>query len=565
MTVPSRGDGFPGPASDLFPPMPFLSPPPRRWPLALLGLFLAALVVFGIGIQEPTGLTGKDEYFLGLRTPMEMMEKDAWVVPVLNDQPRLKKPPMLYWLGRASFEVFGPSLPAARGITVLFAALLVVATAALGRRLTGSAGAGLWAAVLLFTVMGLASESRRFMLDVPTAALSTLAFLGLVRWKDERRAGDLVLAAVLLAAGFLLKGPIVAVVCGAGVLGLLLSGQWAWADLWRRKFSLAGALGLFLALALPWFIYVRLRYPEAAAAELQEELEARQLFTPSPETLLGALQIVLPWSFVLLALVWRLRREPGPARMLLVWAGFTVLPFCFIHTFDRYLVGSLVPFALILGFALARGERFPAWALRLGAGLVLLMAGVFAAFAFWFHLGGWGWLLPPLALLLWAAWRADPRAMAAAMALVWLAFFGLLFPRLGINAVPDAVRALAADRPVLMFDGPQPAMLPILLGHPLRHTSTLDARDLAPPRLLIFVRAEDEARLREQARALGADLRTLGDYPVLASRGSGIRFTRDGAGKAQWLDAIRSRSLAPLESTVRYLEVQAPTGREGRP
>ncbi|MCE1241995.1 glycosyltransferase family 39 protein [Oryzomicrobium sp.] len=538
--------------------MPFSRSAPRRWPLTLVGLFLAALVVFGLGIQEPTGLTGKDEFFLGLRTPMEMMEKDAWLVPVLNDQPRLKKPPMLYWLGRASFETFGPSLPAARGITVLFAALLVAATAALGRRLAGSAGAGLWAALLLFTVLGLASESRRFMLDVPTASLSTLSFLFLVRWKDDRRARDLTLAAVLLAAGFLLKGPIVAVVCGAGVLGLLLSGQWPLADLWRRKFSVAGALGLFLALALPWFIYVRLRYPEAAAAELQEELEARQLFTPSPQTLLAALQIVMPWSFVLLALAWRLRREAGPARTLLLWAGLTVLPFCFIHTFDRYLVGSLVPFALILGFALDRGERFPAWALRLGAALVLLVAGVFAAFAFWFHLGGWGWLLPPLALVLWAAARAEPRWLAGAMALLWMTFFGLFFPHLQINAVPEPVRALAADRPVLMFDGPQPAMLPILLGRALSHTDTLQPRHLAPPRLLVFVRAEDEARLQEQARALGATLRPLGGYQALASRGSGVRFTRDGAGKAEWREALRSRSLQPLESTIRYLEVAAP-------
>lgn len=544
--------------------MPLSTSAPRRWTLTLFGLFLAALAVFGLGIQEPTGLTGKDEYFLGLRTPLEMMEKDAWLVPVLNDQPRLKKPPMLYWLGRASFEAFGPSLPASRGITVFFAALLVAATAALGRRLTGKAGAGLWGALLLFTVLGLASESRRFMLDVPTASLSTLAFLGLVRWKDERRALDLALAAVLLAAGFLLKGPIVAVVCGAGVLGLLLSRQWSVADLWRRKLSIAGALALFLALALPWFIYVRLRYPEAAAAEFQEEMAARQLLTPSPQALLGALQIVMPWSFVLLALVWRLRREAGPARTLLLWAGLTVLPFCFIHSFDRYLVGSLVPFALILGFALDRGERFPAWALGLGAGLVGLLAAGFAAFAWWFHLGGWGWLLPPLALVLWAAVRAAPRLLVAAMATLWIAFFGLFFPRLGINAVPETIRTLAADRPVLMFDGPQPAMLPILLGRALSHTSALLPRHLAPSRLLIFVRAEDEARLREQAAALGAELRPLGEYRTLASHGSGIRFSREGATKADWQDALRTRSLAPLMSTIRYLEVATPAAG-GRP
>ena len=62
-----------------------------------------------------------------------------------------------------------------------------------------------------------------------------------------------------------------------------------------------------------------------------------------------------------------------------------------------------------------------------------------------------------------------------------VAFFALLFPQLGINAVPPEIRQLAQDRPVLMFDGPQPAMLPILLGRPLAHSSALTAAHLAPP------------------------------------------------------------------------------------
>ena len=66
----------------------------RSWRLTLVGIFLLALAVLAPGIQSPTGITGKDEYFLSLRTPLEMMEKDAWVVPVLNGHPRLKKPPM---------------------------------------------------------------------------------------------------------------------------------------------------------------------------------------------------------------------------------------------------------------------------------------------------------------------------------------------------------------------------------------------------------------------------------------------------------------------------------------
>src|SRR4051812_43350992 len=92
----------------------------RRPFTATVILLLMAAIVLGLGIDKPTGLTGKDEYLLGLRVPLEMMQRDVWWVPYVDGVPRLKKPPFVYWLSRASFETFGPSLTAARGITVAF-------------------------------------------------------------------------------------------------------------------------------------------------------------------------------------------------------------------------------------------------------------------------------------------------------------------------------------------------------------------------------------------------------------------------------------------------------------
>ena len=55
--------------------MPALSPSRQT-----LLLFLLTLAVLLPGIWEATGLTGKDEFFLGLRTPMEMIEGDHWLL-----------------------------------------------------------------------------------------------------------------------------------------------------------------------------------------------------------------------------------------------------------------------------------------------------------------------------------------------------------------------------------------------------------------------------------------------------------------------------------------------------
>ena len=144
-------------------------------------LFLLALAVLLPGIWEATGLTGKDEFFLGLRTPMEMIEGDHWLVPFLDGAPRIRKPPLLYWLGRASFETFGISLASARLVSVLFAALLIVSTAGIARRLSGKSDTGLIAGGVLLVIAALTSTVS--LLEVVTAYLIASA-----AWLTQRPA-----------------------------------------------------------------------------------------------------------------------------------------------------------------------------------------------------------------------------------------------------------------------------------------------------------------------------------------------------------------------------------------
>src|SRR5438128_2659665 len=39
--------------------------------------------------------------------PFEMLKRGEWVVPYLQGEPYLDKPPLLYWLVMASYSVFG--------------------------------------------------------------------------------------------------------------------------------------------------------------------------------------------------------------------------------------------------------------------------------------------------------------------------------------------------------------------------------------------------------------------------------------------------------------------------
>ena len=522
-------------------------------------LFLLALAVLLPGIWEATGLTGKDEFFLGLRTPMEMMEGNHWLVPFLDGAPRIRKPPLLYWVGRVSYETFGISLISARFVGVCFAALLIVCAAGIARRLSGKAETGWITAGILFGCLGIATEGRRFMLDVPVAALSTAAFWAFLVWLDLRRFYWLTATTLLLAAGFLTKGPIVALVFGGGCLALLFSGRLRLGSL-RPHLKAIVAHGLLWALlALPWFFIVRALYPEATNLVLADELESRQFFNLSPGILLGLLNVALPWVFVFAVAVWQQRGNSATTRLALLWFLATFLPFFFIKSFDRYLIGSLVPLAIFLALTLPQVRV--RWPFRLGMLLALGLGGALAGFTFWFKLGGWYWLVLPAIYLGWAWWQERGLVHTlAAPAIFWIALLAGVFPALGVNAVPTSVLDLGRQQALAMFDGPQPAMLPILTGQAHRHYAKLDKFDiteLAASKTPVFVEEQDIFRFKEALTATNHSAHELGSYQTLASHGSGLRFARIGANTDDWKNAFSSRSLAPLLTTVRWFEVKA--------
>lgn len=518
-----------------------------------LVLLLIAALVLGLGIASATGLTGKDEYLLGLRIPLEMIQGDHWWVPFIDGAPRLKKPPFLYWLGRASFETFGPTLWAGRALTVAFALLLLGCTAWLGKRLQGAWSTGLLAAGVLLGMMGMASESRRLMLDVPVAALSVAAFCAYLSWTYRPRPGVLLLSAACLSAALLTKGPMALVACGSGLLAL----WWSRPDLRRQallrwpQHILAGVL----ALALPaiWFIYVKHHYAEQLAKAAQDELEARQLSHLSADPLVGILTLALPWTLVGLYAAWRHRREAS-AKLLTLWLLISLAPFFFITTFSRYLIGSLPALALLTAIGLEQGV--PAWTRRLGSLIPVVLCALLALLLWRWQLDGWLFLaLATLAfLVLWWRQGSSPATVALSAALLWMVAWGIAFPHLGVNAVAPEAVALAKDKPVVLFAGPQPALLPILAQRPLRQTSQLTA-ELAAPGTVIAFRAEDQAALAEQLRALQRKAVPRLEYQSLTSAGSGVRFAREGARGEDWQAAWDQRSPAPLMSTVKLWEV----------
>lgn len=540
---------------------------PGRRRLALAVLFLAVSALLAVGVGEHTGITGKDEYFLSLRTAMCMVEQEQWLVPCLDGAPRLKKPPMLYWLTRASHEAFGVSLGGARLVAVALAALLVLGTALIALELGGGLSRGLLAGLITASCVGISVNGRMLELDIPVAAFSTLTLYFLLRWYRRDQPAALVLSALFLAAGFLTKGPVAFVVCGGGGMALLVMDPRARAFLAAHRRSALGAALLFALLALPWFLYVNQLHPEHSARELTRELAARHFFQLSAVPLYGILMLILPWSPVLLVRLGSIHRLTGAQRrralMLALWLGLTLLPFFFIKTFERYLFGSLVPAALLL--AQPGWSRSLRWAARPGLLLTLLLTLPIFALAIW--LGEPAPVLAPgIPVLGWFIvqwWRAEQRgAMALAALLVWSCTLGLAYPRLGINRVPPHVVERVGQRPAVFYHGPQPGLLPALLGRSLHHVDDRwhlpeSLRESCKP-FLLFAREEESAAALQGLERLGLEAAELERFGVFSSRVSWQNLARRGISRDDALEAVKNRDLDAIKPRVILYRVTDP-------
>ncbi len=161
-----------------------------------------------------------------------------------------KIPPLASLVNGTVIAIAGDSPDQASGALAVWQALLLVGVACWGRQLV-SPGFGLLAAALTATTPALVALRVDFTLDLPLAATSVLALWLLGRWASPDphggRWGQAAAAALALAAAVLVKQ--------SALLVVLMPALWAAAvGLWQpqRRLQVLTALGLVLALILPW-------------------------------------------------------------------------------------------------------------------------------------------------------------------------------------------------------------------------------------------------------------------------------------------------------------------------
>lgn len=541
-----------------------------RPPVLALALFMLAIAVLLPGVTDITGITGKDEYLLGLRTPMHMIEGGHGWLPWLDGEPRLKKPPLIYWLGKISYETFGISLLSGRIIGVFFAALLSVVCSLIAWCLFRDRQVMLFAGLIVLGSVGIMIDGRRLMLDIPVAAVSALASLFLLYWFNYGKAVYIIGSGVSLGLAFLIKGPVAFFFYFAALLALLVAVP-ASRDLIRRSWPavLAGA-SAFLLIAAPWFIYIYLQYPDLLAKTFSSEVAERELFKFSLSPISSLLLMSLPWSPVAIALILRKQNKPvleshrlseavNTKKFLLIWLIVSILPFFFFKSFSRYLYGCMIPLSLLASMLMFEKERlaeYRVW-LRTGAGLSLLVGGLFIFLLIWFR--GWQSLLiaPLLFMLAFAiCWWSSKNLlqMAVLSILLWLGIISMVYPALGINRIPDGVLEKVKNEYVVLFAGPLPAMLPITSGMGMRDTSRIwtlpeDKRDSCKG-ILIFSPVKHFITARMQLDKLNHKWQEIGRYRTLSSRGSWLKIAHEDATAEDWKQAFLNHDLDVLGTEI---------------
>jgi 4-amino-4-deoxy-L-arabinose transferase-like glycosyltransferase len=339
-----------------------------RWLVAFV-LLASALVSFsGIGSVLPLDA---HEVFVA-RTCEEMIARGEWMVPYFNDEPRLKKPPLEYWLvlttntltgGDEIISEFEARFPSAIAGILMTAMAMAIGTLLVRKEV------GLLAGATLATCSGYITYTHSARPEMVYAALCVAGILGLVcaeRWAlDSERKKHAVTAALLAWVFFglatLTKGPQLPIPI---MIGWLIS---AWRGGHLRESVRAcrpvSGLAIYLVLSLWWFVAIWLTIPEAGeiwAGEtisryVEHDAEHGESWVKllDPYYLYRPLALLVPWVFFVPgALVgpWLKRFKTKPGAMRLWWIILAAAVLLSLSRGRRwyYMLPLLVPYTVLI-------------------------------------------------------------------------------------------------------------------------------------------------------------------------------------------------------------------------
>jgi 4-amino-4-deoxy-L-arabinose transferase-like glycosyltransferase len=455
--------------------------------LILAILACAALYLVGNG---RVSLWDRDEPRYA-QASRQMLTSGDWVVPKLLDQPRIKKPPLIYWCQAASMAAFDCIAPdaglsidqrmqrdaaAARLPSSIAIVLTLILLAAVLRPIVGEAQT-FWT-ILIFGTSGLVVMSAKMCLTDAVLLLFVTASQICLYAMYRRRATWLIVITFGLstALGLLTKGPVV-----LGVNATTLIVLWVLALIDRRRPEGRGfevitattaavsshdpiapgrtkpansalivakvlvALAIILALFLPWVLQLQHRIPGGLWATIRHELFDRmtqpleQHKGPPGYYLLFFFASFFPWCLFFptaIKMAWQHRHDPIIRFSFAAVVGPWLMFECIQTKLPHYVLPCFPFLAIMTAHALVLAQRAQQrdWFTRGW----LIAAGI------------WSIVLIALGLAPWVAtfarfkFEALPRTAMLIVSMTATAFAILIFIQFARHHISAAACSMAA-------------------------------------------------------------------------------------------------------------------------
>jgi 4-amino-4-deoxy-L-arabinose transferase-like glycosyltransferase len=511
--------------------------------LAVAVLALIALASFLPGFFDIPPVDRDEARFA--QATKQMIETGDYIDIRFQDEVRYKKPVGIYWLQAAAVKT-GQALGIPHATTTIWLYRIPSLIGAIGAVLltywTALAfvprRAAVMAGLMMATCVLLGVEARLAKTDAMLLATTIAAMGALARaYLPEQRqylGSDWALPAVFwtaVAAGILLKGPLILMVLGLAAGSLAVADRSA-----RWLLALRPIAGLVwcAVLVLPWFLAIMLRsgdefFAESIGEDLFSKVVSGQESHGAPPGLYLLLFWVTFWPAATLAglaapAVWAARREPG-ARFLLAWIVPSWIVFELVVTkLPHYVLPLYPPIAiLIAGIVETRVLVRAPWLTRgtvwwFMFPVITGIVGIVGLIVIGRQFGLFAWAFTGAAvvfgLFAWTLFEADgaERAMlraAIASVLVSVTAYGLVIPAL-LQLFPSVTLARVLSEsgcadPVAAAVGYQEPSVVFLSGTATRLTDAATAADFlnGGECRFAFVDSRQERSFAQHAESIG--------------------------------------------------------------
>lgn len=319
--------------------------PTAGWRIAIFLLWLTGGAILLAGLGTPA--VSRTQEARVLETSRQMLAADwrGWLIPHLNGQPRLNKPPLAYWTTAAAYLIGGVSEMTGRIPAVLAGWVTLGITFALTRRLFDQqialvSSAALLGSYLFFRHMRLAET------DALATLWITLAIYAIWRSAEYNHSRWLHLAAAATALAVLSKG-------APAVFIVIFFTAFCWIE---RRWDLpkllatSGALLTFAIIAVPWFACVGI---SPFLQELKNTASGGDHFGWPWEYILPLLLAAMPWSGFLPVAIYAATRRWQISigdRFILMWLLAILVPLCLNgNKQSHYLLMLSPPMMILIG------------------------------------------------------------------------------------------------------------------------------------------------------------------------------------------------------------------------